>query len=175
MQHVEDSLNDTSRAIVKDSLLDLDTKLARIAGVGLGYLTLNRTVVTLSGGELQRLRLSAILDSDLSGMVYILDEPTAGLHSKDTAGLVRILRKLRDLGNTVLVIEHDPDMMHAADHLVDLGPGAGKEGGAVVAQGSLAAIEAAPDSATGRFLKMSLSPKAEVCPARTTPVERHDE
>lgn len=175
VQRTKDNLHDMSRDMVKDYLLDLDTKLARIAGVGLDYLTLDRTVVTLSGGELQRLRLSAILDSDLSGMIYILDEPTAGLHPKDTAGLVHILRNLRDLGNTVLVIEHDPDVMRAADYLVDMGPGAGKEGGRIVAEGTLADLEAVPDSATGRFLKMPLSLKAEVRTAQTMPIEAHIE
>ncbi|MBC2890171.1 excinuclease ABC subunit UvrA [Gordonibacter massiliensis (ex Traore et al. 2017)] len=145
-------LDGTRRTLVEDYLLDLSTKLARIAAVGLDYLTLDRATVTLSGGELQRLRLSAILDSELTGVVYILDEPTAGLHPRDTAGLVDILRRLRDLGNSVLVIEHDPDVMRAADHLVDLGPGAGACGGCVVAEGSLADLAAAPDSTTGRFL-----------------------
>ncbi|RDB61235.1 ABC-ATPase UvrA [Gordonibacter sp. 28C] len=152
VRNLDARLDGTRRTLVEDYLLDLSTKLTRIAAVGLDYLTLDRATVTLSGGELQRLRLSAILDSELSGVVYILDEPTAGLHPRDTAGLVDILRRLRDLGNSVLVIEHDPDVMRAADHLVDLGPGAGTCGGRVVAEGSLADLAAAPDSATGRFL-----------------------
>ena len=122
VRRVSAELGGPRRAMVKDYLLDMETKLARIGAVGLDYLTLDRATVTLSGGELQRLRLSAVLDSELSGVVYILDEPTAGLHPRDTEGLVDILRNLRDLGNTVLVIEHDLDVMRAADHLVDLGP-----------------------------------------------------
>ncbi len=162
VRNLDAQLGGTRRTLVEDYLLDLSTKLSRIAAVGLDYLTLDRATVTLSGGELQRLRLSAILDSELTGVVYILDEPTAGLHPRDTAGLVDTLRRLRDLGNSVLVIEHDPDVMRAADHLVDLGPGAGACGGRVVAEGSLADLAAAPDSATGRFLARKPALKREV-------------
>nr|WP_306796688.1 excinuclease ABC subunit UvrA [Gordonibacter urolithinfaciens] len=171
VRRVSAELGGPRRAMVKDYLLDMETKLARIGAVGLDYLTLDRATVTLSGGELQRLRLSAVLDSELSGVVYILDEPTAGLHPRDTEGLVDILRNLRDLGNTVLVIEHDLDVMRAADHLVDLGPGAGACGGRVVAEGSLADLAAAPDSATGRFLARPLAPKAAPRTPRGAPIE----
>ena len=171
VRRVGAELDGPRRAVVKDYLLDMETKLARIGAVGLDYLTLDRATATLSGGELQRLRLSAVLDSELSGVVYILDEPTAGLHPRDTEGLVGILRRLRDLGNTVLVIEHDPDVMRAADHLVDLGPGAGAHGGRVVAEGSLADLAAAPDSATGRFLARPLAPKAAPRAPQGAPIE----
>ena len=171
VRRVGTQLDGPRRAVVKDYLLDMETKLARIGAVGLDYLTLDRATATLSGGELQRLRLSAVLDSELSGVVYILDEPTAGLHPRDTEGLVGILRRLRDLGNTVLVIEHDPDVMRAADHLVDLGPGAGAHGGRVVAEGSLADLAAAPDSATGRFLARPLAPKAAPRAPQGAPIE----
>lgn len=137
---------------VKAYLLDINTKLMRLINVGLGYLAVDRQIVTLSGGELQRLRLAAVLDSDLSGIIYILDEPTAGLHPKDTDGLIAILRKLRDLGNTVLVIEHDVDVMAAADYIVDIGPGSGKFGGEVVATGTLEEIKSQEASQTGSYL-----------------------
>jgi excinuclease ABC subunit A len=140
---------------VKAYLLDLNTKLTRIINVGLGYLTVDRQIITLSGGELQRLRLAAILDSDLTGVIYILDEPTAGLHPKDTAGLIAILKRLRDLGNSVLVIEHDIDVMDAADYIVDIGPGAGRFGGEVVATGTFEEIKRQEASVTGKYLSSS--------------------
>lgn len=139
--------------LVKAYLLDMNTKLTRVINVGLGYLTVDRQIVTLSGGELQRIRLAAVLDSDLSGVIYILDEPTAGLHPKDTAGLNAILRKLRDLGNSVLVIEHDVDVMAEADYIVDIGPGSGKYGGEVVATGTLDEIKHQEASVTGNYLE----------------------
>lgn len=139
--------------LVEAYLRDIETKLNRYVRVGLGYLSLDRQIITLSGGELQRLRLAAVLDSDLTNVIYILDEPTKGLHSKDTQGLISILQKLRDLENTVLVIEHDPEVMAAADYLVDVGPAAGKFGGEIVAAGTLEEIRENPDSATGEFLR----------------------
>lgn len=114
-------------------LHDLTVRMKRIVDVGLGYLSLSRQSITLSGGEAQRLRLASILGSGLTGVLYILDEPTAGLHPRDTAGLIQVLKQLRDLGNTVLVIEHDIEMMRAADHVIDMGPGAGSFGGNIVA------------------------------------------
>ena len=114
VSELEASLSSIHRKLVQNYLTDLSTKLERIRRLGLGYLTCSRAVPTLSGGELQRLKLSAALASELTGMIYILDEPTAGLHPKDTEGLISLLRRLRDLGNTVLVIEHDPDVMRAA-------------------------------------------------------------
>ena len=146
------SLSEGHRRLVQDYLTDLSTKLSRIRRLGLGYLTCSRAVPTLSGGELQRLKLSAALASELTGMIYILDEPTAGLHPRDTEGLTALLRRLRDLGNTVLVIEHDPDVMRAADHIVDVGPASGRLGGQIVASGTLQELLSHPDSVTGKYL-----------------------
>ncbi len=146
--------------LVNSYLLDIETKVKRFINVGLGYLTLDRQTITLSGGELQRLRLAAILDSDLSGIIYILDEPTIGLHPKDTAGLINILCKLRDLENTVLVIEHDPDIMAAADYIVDIGPGSGKYGGEIVGTGTLKDIRQNLVSMTGDYLRSSQAVKS---------------
>jgi len=150
---LEESLSKKHLELVKAYLLDLKTKLSRVINVGIGYLTVDRQVVTLSGGELQRLRLAAVLDSDLTGVIYILDEPTVGLHPKDTAGLITILKKLRDLGNTVLVIEHDVDVMAAADYIIDIGPGSGKYGGEVVATGTFEEIVNSKSSITGSYLR----------------------
>ncbi|MBM7566714.1 excinuclease ABC subunit UvrA [Paenibacillus sacheonensis] len=132
---------------------EIPSRLKRILHVGLGYLSLNRQTVTLSGGEAQRLRLASLLGSGLTGVLYILDEPTAGLHPRDTAGLILVMKQLRDLGNTVLVIEHDVDMMRAADHVIDMGPGAGSMGGRVVGEGTLADLMASPESVTGAYLR----------------------
>lgn len=138
---------------VESLLHDLTLRMKRIVEVGLGYLSLSRQTVTLSGGEAQRLRLASILGSGLTGVLYILDEPTAGLHPRDTAGLIRILKQLRDMGNTVLVIEHDVEMMRAADHVIDMGPGAGIYGGSVVGEGTLSELMDNPGSVTGSFLR----------------------
>lgn len=141
--------------------IEVPTRLRRILDVGLGYLSLSRQSITLSGGEAQRLRLASLLGSGLTGVLYILDEPTSGLHARDTAGLIQVLKQLRDLGNTVLVIEHDVEMMRAADHVIDMGPGAGSMGGRVVGEGSLAELMMAPESVTGAFLRdeQSYKPK----------------
>ncbi|EZH65201.1 excinuclease ABC subunit A [Bacillaceae bacterium JMAK1] len=136
---------------------DFRIRLQRIIQVGLGYLTLDRQAITLSGGESQRLKLASILGSGLTGVLYILDEPTAGLHPKDTTGLIAIMKKLRDLGNTVLVIEHDQLVMHEADHLIDIGPGAGRKGGEIVGQGTAQQLMHIPSSQTGKLLKQKLS------------------
>ena len=165
------SLAPKRRALVEDYLRDVQTKLARSVQVGLGYLALDRQTVTLSGGERQRMRLASVLDSELSGVIYLLDEPTVGLHPRDTEGLVAVLKKLRDLGNTVLVIEHDPDVMRAADVIVDVGPGSGAHGGRIVAAGTLAQIAAEPASATGRYLGARPAPKAAFRPVDRTAVE----
>ena len=153
IEELEASLSQPHKLLVKDYLLDLKTKLNRLIRVGLSYLTVDRQTGTLSGGEMQRLRLASVLDSELTGVIYVLDEPTAGLHPKDTAGLLEILEKLRDLGNSVLVIEHDRDVMAAADYLVDMGPGAGKYGGRVCGFGTLAQIMEQRESVTGSYLK----------------------
>ncbi|MFD2331008.1 excinuclease ABC subunit UvrA [Cohnella sp. GCM10020058] len=140
------------RQLLEPVLEEMPMRLQRIMDVGLGYLSLSRQTVTLSGGESQRLRLASLLGSGLTGVLYILDEPTTGLHPRDTAGLIRVLRQLRDLGNTVLVIEHDVEMMRAADHVIDIGPGAGVHGGMVTGEGSLEELMASGQSATGTYL-----------------------
>ena len=141
------------RPLVDPYLKDLQTKLRRLMNTGLGYLTLDRQTMTLSGGEAQRLKLSAVLDSELTGVIYIMDEPTVGLHTKDTAGVIRILKELRDLGNTVIVIEHDTDIMEAADYMIDIGPGAGQYGGNIIGQGTLEELKRQESSITGQYLK----------------------
>ncbi len=133
-------------------LTDLDDRINRLLDVGVGYLTLERSSPSLSAGEAQRLRLASLLGSGLTGVLYVLDEPTIGLHQRDTQSLIRVLRRLRDLGNTVLVIEHDIEVMHAADYLIDIGPGAGKHGGEIVAAGSPEEVMRNPASITGKYL-----------------------
>ena len=152
LDELEDSLSEEHRMLVEAYLRDMRTKLCRFINVGLGYLTLDRQIVSLSGGELKRFRLAAVLDSDLSGVIYILDEPTAGLHPKDNDALVAVLKSLRNKGNTVLVIEHDEDIMAEADYIVDMGPGAGRYGGQVTALGTLEEIKKAKASETGKYL-----------------------
>ncbi|WP_270639633.1 excinuclease ABC subunit UvrA [Longibaculum muris] len=139
-------------SFVNDYIIDIETKVSRYIKVGLGYLTLNRQITTLSGGELQRLRLAATLDSKLSGIIYILDEPTAGLHPKDTYGLIKILKNLVELGNSVLVIEHDVDVMKEADYIIDMGPGSGKYGGEIVADGTMEELLQNKQSYTAQYL-----------------------
>jgi excinuclease ABC subunit A len=139
--------------IVAESILvDLSERIARLVEVGAGYLTLERSSPSLSAGEAQRLRLASLLGSGLSGVLYVFDEPTIGLHQRDTRRLTGVLRRLRDLGNTVLVIEHDLDMIAAADYVVDFGPGGGKHGGQVVAAGTPAEVAEQPGSLTGDYL-----------------------
>ena len=133
-------------------LEEVRQRLGFLAAVGLEYLTLDRLASTLSGGEAQRIQLATSLGSRLVGSLYVLDEPSIGLHTRDTARLIRILEELRDLGNTILVVEHDADILRSADHLLDLGPGAGEFGGKLLAEGVLAEIEANPNSLTGRYL-----------------------
>jgi excinuclease ABC subunit A len=120
--------------------------------VGLGYLTLDRGAPTLSGGEAQRIRLAAQLGSNLQGVCYVLDEPTIGLHPRDNQILLSALGKLSDRGNTLVVVEHDEDTIRRADNIIDIGPGAGKRGGTLVAQGTAAQLSAVPESLTGRYL-----------------------
>ncbi|WP_055535729.1 excinuclease ABC subunit UvrA, partial [Streptomyces graminilatus] len=131
---------------------DLEERVRRLVDTGVGYLTLGQSSTSLSAGESQRLRLAALLGSGLTGMLYVLDEPTIGLHPADTARLIGVLRRLRDLGNTVVVIEHDLDVLWAADHVVDIGPGAGRDGGRVVAEGTPAEVAATEGSVTGAYL-----------------------
>ncbi len=131
---------------------ELDKRLKCLQELGLDYLSLDRTVETLSGGELQRARLAGQLGGGLAGTLYILDEPTIGLHPRETERLLRSLRSLRDMGNTILIVEHDPLVLAAADHLVEMGPGSGPEGGRVVAQGSFREVAENPDSPSGAWL-----------------------
>jgi excinuclease ABC subunit A len=138
--------------IAEAVLVDLNEGIARLVEVGAGYLTIERSSPTLSAGEAQRLRLASLLGSGLSGVLYVFDEPTIGLHSRDTRRLIDVLRRLRDLGNTVLVIEHDLEMIAAADYMVDFGPGAGKHGGRVVAAGTPSEVARQTGSLTGDYL-----------------------
>ena len=144
-------LNAEERVIAEQVLEELNNKLGFLDDVGLGYLTLDRAAETLSGGESQRIRLATQLGSRLTGVLYVLDEPTIGLHQRDTARLLRTLHGLRDLGNTLVVVEHDPEVMRASDRVLDMGPGAGEHGGRIMAQGTPAEVEAS-DSLTGQFL-----------------------
>src|SRR5207244_11951044 len=137
--------------IARDIVTEIASRLAFLNDVGLGYLALDRSAPTLSGGEAQRIRLASQLGSNLRGVCYILDEPTIGLHPRDNRVLLDTLAKLRAKGNTLVVVEHDEETIRGADHVIDLGPGAGTRGGRVVAEGSAAEIEASPDSITGRF------------------------
>ena len=138
--------------IARDLVPEIRSRLLFLEEVGLGYLTLDRGAPTLSGGEAQRIRLAAQLGSNLQGVCYVLDEPTIGLHARDNRILLAALKNLSDKGNTLVVVEHDEDTIRHADHIIDIGPGAGKRGGALVAQGSVAGIMRAADSQTGRYL-----------------------
>ena len=138
--------------IVAEVMREIQSRLQFLVEVGLGYLTLNRESGTLSGGEAQRIRLATQIGSGLAGVLYILDEPSIGLHQRDNARLLATLRRLRDLGNSVIVVEHDEETIRSADHIVDLGPGAGPRGGEIVAQGSLDEILRAKDSLTADYL-----------------------
>ncbi len=145
-------------ADIGDKLLhEIRTRLRFLNDVGLEYLMLDRLTSTLSGGEAQRIQLATSLGSNLVGTLYVLDEPSIGLHSRDTHRLIGILHGLRDLGNTVLVVEHDPEVMRASDHILDLGPGAGEHGGKVIATGTYDEIKRAPGSLTGRYLANQLN------------------
>ena len=144
-------------AIVAPILADLCERLCRLLDVGIGYLTLDRASPSLSAGEAQRLRLAALLGSGLTGVLYVLDEPTTGLHQRDTARLLAVLQKIRDLGNTVLVIEHDVELFRQADYIIDIGPGGGRNGGEVVAVGTPQQIAANPKSMSGAYLSGRLT------------------
>ena len=149
-------LSPEESAIADKVLVEIRQRLKFLNDVGLEYLTLDRLSSTLSGGEAQRIQLATCLGSRLVGACYVLDEPSIGLHSRDTARLIGILKDLRDLGNTILVVEHDPDVMRAADHILDLGPGAGEHGGRVVFQGTFDELERAGTSLTGKYLRGDL-------------------
>ena len=140
------------RAVMKQVSTEVTKRLKHLLDVGLDYLTLDRSSMSLSGGESQRVRLAAQLGSELSGVIYILDEPSIGLHPRDNDKLIGTIKRLRDLGNTVIVVEHDEEVMKAADWIVDIGPGAGEYGGHIIAEGTLAQIKKAKDSKTGQYL-----------------------
>ncbi len=161
---------DPSGVLAGPLLRELNERLARLIEVGCGYLTLARPSPDISAGEAQRLRLASLLASPLSGVLYVFDEPTIGLHQRDTRRLINVLRRLRDLGNTVLVIEHDLETIAAADYVIDFGPGAGKHGGQVVAAGSPAEIAAHPTSLTGAYLSGRLT--LPIPPHRRPPGEK---
>jgi excinuclease ABC subunit A len=145
-------LSEQQQTVVTDVVREIRSRLQFLVNVGLGYLTLNRESGTLSGGEAQRIRLATQIGSGLAGVLYILDEPSIGLHQRDNARLLGTLRKLRDLGNSVIVVEHDEETIRAADHIIDLGPGAGPRGGEVVAQGIFDDVVRAKNSLTGDYL-----------------------
>jgi excinuclease ABC subunit A len=145
-------LTDHDRRIARLVLREIEERVQFLDNVGVGYLSMERAAATLSGGEAQRIRLATQIGSSLVGVLYILDEPSIGLHQRDNEKLIGTLVRLRDLGNTVLVVEHDEGTMRAADHLVDMGPAAGEHGGYVVAQGTAEEIAQVPDSLTGQFL-----------------------
>jgi len=149
---VTKQLSKRDLAIGERILKEIRERLGFMVNVGLDYLTLDRSATTLAGGEAQRLRLATQIGSQLMGVLYILDEPSIGLHQRDNKRLIRTLMKMRDLGNTLLVVEHDEETMRSADYIIDLGPGAGDHGGHVVAAGSIEDIIAAPDSVTGQYL-----------------------
>ena len=146
------TLNKTEQMIADQILKELNKRLQFLIDVGLDYLTLSRNAGSLSGGEAQRIRLATQIGSGLTGVLYILDEPSIGLHQRDNDKLLATLKKLRDLGNSVLVVEHDEDTMYAADQVIDIGPGAGVHGGNVMAQGTAEEIKLVPESITGQYL-----------------------
>ncbi len=145
-------LSERDKLIAKSITKEIDSRLNFLNSVGLSYLTLSRSAGTLSGGESQRIRLATQIGSSLSGVLYILDEPSIGLHQRDNDKLIATLKNLRDLGNTVIVVEHDEDTMYAADHIIDIGPGAGVHGGELVCQGSIEDIKSCERSVTGQYL-----------------------
>jgi excinuclease ABC subunit A len=159
----EVELSETERHIARLILREISERLRFLVNVGIGYLSMDRAAATLSGGEAQRIRLATQIGSSLVGVLYILDEPSIGLHQRDNSKLIDTLERLRDLGNTVIVVEHDEQTMRAADHLVDLGPGAGEHGGWIVAQGTAAEVQLVKESLTGQFLsgQRTIEPPAQ--------------
>ena len=152
LRAADSTLSQREQTIARPIVKEIDERLQFLVDVGLDYLNLDRTANTLSGGEAQRIRLATQIGSGLVGVLYVLDEPSIGLHQRDNEKLLKTLERLRNLGNTVIVVEHDEDTMRAADHVVDIGPRAGEHGGQVVAQGSVEEIMATPASITGQFL-----------------------
>ena len=164
------SLTERELIIARQIVKEIRTRLGFLLNVGLNYLTLDRGAATLAGGEAQRIRLATQIGSGLMGVLYILDEPSIGLHQRDNTRLIRTLEHLRDLGNTILVVEHDEETMEAADWLIDIGPGAGEHGGHVVAQGTVEQVKSTPGSITGEFL--SGVRQIAIPPLRREPGER---
>ena len=162
-------LNENELFIAKQVLKEINERLGFLKNVGLGYLSLSRAAKTLSGGEAQRIRLATQIGSNLMGVLYILDEPSIGLHQRDNAKLINTLQRLRDLGNTLIVVEHDEETMRHADYIVDMGPGAGVHGGHIVAEGSPQKVMRNPRSLTGKYLSGQL--KIEVPLQRRVPVD----
>ncbi|MCH8310440.1 MAG: excinuclease ABC subunit UvrA, partial [Chloroflexi bacterium] len=148
----EDRLTERDKTIASQILKEIDARLRFLLNIGLDYLTLSRTASTLSGGEAQRIRLATQIGSGLMGVLYVCDEPSIGLHPADDYRLIETLKRLRDLGNTVIIVEHDEAIMRAADHIVDIGPGAGEHGGHIVATGTVQDIIDTPESITGQYL-----------------------
>ncbi len=149
-------LGHSERIIGKDIFREIRSRLGFLDDVGVGYLALDRGARTLSGGEAQRIRLASQVGSGLQGVLYVLDEPSVGLHQTDNRKLIGTLQRLRDAGNTVYVVEHDEETILSADHVVDLGPGAGRDGGRVLAQGTVADLMAAEASLSGQYLRGAL-------------------
>jgi len=152
----EDELTIQEKFIAKQVIKEILTRLEFLVAVGLEYLSINRSARTLSGGESQRIRLASQIGSGLSGVLYVLDEPSIGLHQKDNARLIETLKKMRDLGNSIIVVEHDEDTMNNADYLIDMGPGAGEHGGEIMAQGTPEEVRNNPNSLTGKYLSGKL-------------------
>ncbi len=150
------SLSERNKLIAHQILKEIDARVKFLIDVGLDYLTLSRSAGTLSGGEAQRIRLATQIGSGLMGVVYILDEPSIGLHQRDNDRLLKTLKRLRDLGNTLIVVEHDEDTMYAADHIIDIGPGPGVHGGEIVSAGPVETIKACDESWTGKYLSGKL-------------------
>ncbi len=150
-------LNKTDSIIADQILKEIRSRLGFLESVGLGYLSLSRSMETLSGGEAQRIRLATQIGSNLTGVMYVLDEPSIGLHQRDNAKLIKTLKHLRDIGNTVIVVEHDEDTMFEADHVIDIGPGAGVHGGEIIAQGTAKEISKNKNSLTGKYLSKELT------------------
>jgi len=161
-------LSETDRHVARLILREISERLQFLENVGIGYLSMDRAASTLSGGEAQRIRLATQIGSSLVGVLYILDEPSIGLHQRDNEKLIATLERLRDLGNTVIVVEHDEQTMRSADHLVDLGPGAGEHGGWIVAEGTAAKVQRVKESLTGQFLAGTRT--IEVPAQRRTPM-----
>ncbi len=153
VEHLSSTFSEREMIIARQVLKELSSRLKFMVDVGLDYLTLDRTAATLSGGEAQRIRLATQIGSQLMGVIYILDEPSVGLHQRDNRRLIETLMGMRDLGNTLIVVEHDEETIRSADHILDLGPGAGERGGEVVVAGTLHDVLASPDSITGQYLR----------------------